>query len=211
MAQRGRSSGKTTTALLCAALGVVLLGGCTAMNRRLQFAKAPPAVSPQGFICPLYGVVSSSYGKRQIKGKQGVHEGIDVSGRLLVTPVYAAQEGVVCVAKKSKTLGLWIEIQHPDGWTTRYGHLSWLHANKGQNVKRGDLIGRIGNTGRSYGAHLHFEVLRNGKHVDPLAVVPLPKPQPKPPPKPAPKPKKPPPASKEQEKALPPPTSVPIS
>lgn len=190
------------------------------MNRRIQFSKAPPVVSPEGFACPLYGVVSSSYGNRRLKGKERAHEGIDVAARLLVTPVYAAREGVVCVVSKSKSYGLWIEIQHPEGWMTRYGHLSWQHAIKGQKVERGDLIGRVGNSGHSYGAHLHFEVLHNGRHVDPLAVVPLPKPKPQPPPKPKPgtkpgtkskpQPKVPPPEMDEDEE-LPPPTDAPTS
>lgn len=184
-------SGALRAAFALAALAAPSLIGCTAANRQIQFSKPPPAVSKDGFICPLYGTVSSTFGPRVLRGKASTHKGIDVAGRLLVTPVFSAKEGVVTVATRSRTYGLWIEISHPEGWTTRYGHLSWMHAKKGQRVLRGDLIGRIGNSGRSYGAHLHFEVLHHGKAVDPLSVAPVPKPKPKPPPKakPAAKPK----------------------
>lgn len=180
------------------------------MNRNIQFSKPPPAVSPEGFIAPLYGAVSSSYGRRELKGEESWHRGIDVAGKLLVTPVFAAREGLVRIARRSKTFGLWIEIGHPEGWATRYGHLSWIHVSKGQKVERGDLIGRIGNSGRSYGAHLHFEVLHNGQRIDPLSVVPLPKPKPKAPPRSKTRRKpKPPPEEQKQEPS--PSTGVPTS
>ena len=130
------------------------------------------AVSPDGFIYPIQGKITSTFGTRVLLGKQETHSGLDFAGRLLVTPVFAAKGGTVTVAGKSRTLGLWVEIAHAKGWVTRYGHLSWQHVRRGKRVLRGDLIGRIGNSGRSTGSHLHFEVRQNGVCVDPLTVLP---------------------------------------
>jgi len=99
-----------------------------------------------------------------------MHEGVDFAipqG----TPIYAASDGVVAGARPNGGYGNWIRIDHADGFATAYGHLSRFAPGikPGVKVARGELLGLSGNTGRSTGPHLHFEVLTSGKPVDPLA------------------------------------------
>lgn len=157
-------------------LGILLLysmTGCTAMNRSVPLQKPPATVSGHGFIRPVSTPVTSFFGERNLGDGESFHKGVDFGGNWMVTPVFAARGGKVIISARSKTYGQWIEIQHSDGWSTRYCHLTWRHVKKGARVNRGDLIGRIGNSGRSTGSHLHFEVRRNGEPVDPAGVVPL--------------------------------------
>jgi len=155
------------------ALGAALAGpACTALNRQVQFNPPPAEVSGEGFCMPIEGSVSSLFGGRSLGGEEGSHKGVDFTGRWLVTPVFAAREGLVTVVARSRSYGLWIEIQHAAGWATRYAHLSWQHVRQGQRVRRGDLVGRIGSSGRSTGTHLHFEVRHDGTPVDPFSVLP---------------------------------------
>jgi len=84
------------------------------------------------------------------------------------TPVYATADGVVTKAKRVPGFGKVIEIDHQYGYTTLYGHLDDFLVHKGQKVQRGEQIGFVGNTGRSTGPHLHYEVQVNGLPVDPL-------------------------------------------
>ena len=98
-----------------------------------------------------------------------MHEGLDLvaaSG----TPVYAAADGIVIAALNGR-YGNWIRIDHAGGLSTVYGHLSAfaVGVDAGTRVSQGELIGFVGNTGRSTGPHLHFEVLSGGRAVDPLA------------------------------------------
>lgn len=97
----------------------------------------------------------------------GVHAGIDIacpSG----TPAVAVDAGTVrYVAFEAEGYGNWIQLDHPGGVSTRYGHLSAQLVGEGQTVARGETIGLVGSTGRSTGPHLHFEVLVGGAKVDP--------------------------------------------
>ncbi len=153
-------------------MSAALSNGCTVINRNIPLQKPPAGVSKQGFVRPISGVVTSTFGQRTFKGKKDNHRGIDFVGNWMITPVFAAKEGTVTVTSLSKDYGLWIEIKHPDNYVTRYCHLSWQHAVKGAKVLRGDLIGRVGNSGKSTGSHLHFEVRLNGVPVDPRTVLP---------------------------------------
>lgn len=94
------------------------------------------------------------------------HAGIDYAAPT-GTPVYAAQAGNVSFASQAGAYGNLIKLLHGAGTETRYGHLSAFNVRQGQAVEKGDLIGRVGSTGRSTGAHLHYEVRVNGKPVDP--------------------------------------------
>ena len=96
-----------------------------------------------------------------------MHYGIDIPGRA-GTPVYAAEGGVVRFAGRAGGYGNLIEIVHPGGARTRYGHLSAILVPAGTEVARGEPIARMGSTGRSTGSHLHFELRTNGRAVDPL-------------------------------------------
>ncbi|MGY1490245.1 M23 family metallopeptidase [Methylobacillus pratensis] len=111
---------------------------------------------------------SSSYGWRvdPFSGKVAFHEGLDFvadSG----TPVYASAAGVVTAAEQTPDYGRIVKINHGSGLETRYAHASQLLVKAGDRVERGQLIARVGSTGRSTGAHLHFEVRLNGAALDP--------------------------------------------
>ena len=99
-----------------------------------------------------------------------MHDGADLVAPT-GTPVYAASDGVVIGAAPNGGYGNWIRIDHQGKLSTVYGHLSSFAPGiqEGARVSQGELIGFVGNTGRSSGAHLHFEILSNGKAVDPLA------------------------------------------
>jgi murein DD-endopeptidase MepM/ murein hydrolase activator NlpD len=112
--------------------------------------------------------VSSGFGARvdPIDGHAGVHRGLDMPGRL-GTEVVAAAAGVVRVAGRRGSYGNFVEIAHADGSATRYAHLSIIHVRAGEPVAQGQMIARMGSTGRSTGSHLHFEYRIGGVAVDP--------------------------------------------
>lgn len=122
-----------------------------------------------GFIWPARGVLSSGYGWRW--GRQ--HRGIDIANDV-GTPIVAAADGRIIFAGWSEGgYGFLVEIQHPDGTLTRYGHNSKIMVKRGQSVGQGDVIALMGNTGRSTGPHLHFEILPLGRQaVNPLPLLP---------------------------------------
>jgi murein DD-endopeptidase MepM/ murein hydrolase activator NlpD len=99
-----------------------------------------------------------------------MHDGVDLVAAT-GTPVYAASDGIVIGAAPNGGYGNWIRIDHPGKLSTVYGHLSGFAPGieEGARVSQGELIGFVGNTGRSTGSHLHFEILSNGRAVDPLA------------------------------------------
>lgn len=118
--------------------------------------------SAAGFIWPANGVVSSPYGPRWGR----MHEGIDIAapaGR----PIRAAKAGMITTAAPEGAYGNLVVIDHGNGETTRYGHMSAFGVTKGQVVTIGQVIGQIGSTGRSTGNHLHFEIRINGVAMDP--------------------------------------------
>lgn len=119
--------------------------------------------SAAGFVWPSNGLVSSPFGPRWGR----MHEGLDIAaptGR----PVRAAKAGVVITAAASGAYGNLIVLDHGNGEQTRYAHLSAFGVAVGMPVAIGQVIGRIGNTGRSTGPHLHFEIRLGGVAVDPL-------------------------------------------
>ncbi|MFW6323962.1 MAG: M23 family metallopeptidase [Desulfovibrionales bacterium] len=119
-------------------------------------------------IWPTKGWVSSDFGYRTspFTGKREFHKGFDISGPT-GTPIYAPANGQVSFAGKDGGYGLSILINHGNGITTRYGHLDRTAVKRGQQVSRGELIAFMGNSGRSTGPHLHYEVLLNGVFVNP--------------------------------------------
>lgn len=135
-------------------------------------------VSAKGMICPLqYNnvYVSSPYGMRS----SGMHKGIDLctrgaSGNTAGKNIRAAADGVVQTAEYHYSWGNNVYINHGNGIYTRYAHASKLLVKPGQKVKQGDVIALVGNTGNSYGAHLHFEVWRNGTRIDPTSYFIIP-------------------------------------
>lgn len=113
--------------------------------------------------------MASGYGVRRdpIYGTMKFHEGMDFSAPI-GTPVYATADGHVRSAGRQGLYGNLIEIDHGYNYLTRYAHLSAINVHAGQSVRRGDLIGRVGNTGKSTGPHLHYEVRLRGAAQNPV-------------------------------------------
>ena len=112
---------------------------------------------------------TSGYGTRSdpFRGRTAMHAGVDLAGPL-GTPIYATADGIVGRAEYAGAYGNLVEINHGQGIQTRYGHMSRLLVRAGQRVRRGDLIGLMGSTGRSTGSHLHYEVRIDGRAVNPI-------------------------------------------
>jgi murein DD-endopeptidase MepM/ murein hydrolase activator NlpD len=124
-------------------------------------------------IRPLRGgFLSSRFGRRMdpFLGEVVHHPGLDYRARM-GNPVVSTAEGVVSLARRNGGFGLMIEVSHENGFATRYAHLSKILVTRGQKVKRGEIIGLVGNTGHSTGSHLHYEVLFRKVHRDPLQYV----------------------------------------
>ncbi|MGZ3215886.1 DUF5930 domain-containing protein [Paracoccus sp. T5] len=109
---------------------------------------------------------TSGFGRRWGR----MHEGIDMAGPV-GTPIHATGDGVVTFAGRKGAYGNLITIEHELGTETRYGHLNRIRVKAGQRVSQGERIGDMGNTGRSTGPHLHYEVRMNGRAVDPMSFI----------------------------------------
>lgn len=138
----------------------------TLMNRRLQ-AEVLPAGRPttSGWISSFFGVRTDPF-----TGRPARHEGIDVASRL-GSEVVAVASGVVTWSGPRYGYGNLVEINHGNGYVTRYAHNKENLVEVGQTVKKGEQIAKMGSSGRSTGPHVHFEVLIDGKQVDPLKFV----------------------------------------
>jgi len=123
-------------------------------------------------IAPAEGFLSSNFGFRNhpITGESGMHMGIDISAPKW-TAIRAPANGRVDKVADSETLGKYVSIDHGNGIVTRYGHMMKPFTKEGQVVKRFDVIGYIGSTGRSTGNHLHYEVWLNDVAVNPIHYV----------------------------------------
>ncbi|MEG0371328.1 MAG: M23 family metallopeptidase, partial [Clostridium sp.] len=117
-------------------------------------------------MVPTKGVYSSYFGARWGK----VHKGVDIAA-CVGTPVGAAEGGVVTFSGDRGTYGKCVIIQHKSGYETLYAHNSKLVAKQGQVVYKGQVISHTGNTGRSTGPHLHFEVKKDGTAIDPIKLI----------------------------------------
>lgn len=118
------------------------------------------------------GWISSYYGMRTdpFTGKLEMHKGMDFASKA-GTKIQAVASGVVTWSGKRYGYGNLVEINHGNGYTTRYGHNAKLLVGVGDAVKKGDSISLMGSTGRSTGPHVHFEVLKNDRQVDPMTFV----------------------------------------
>jgi murein DD-endopeptidase MepM/ murein hydrolase activator NlpD len=136
------------------------------VEKRNALAAATPS------IWPANGWLTSTMGTRQdpVTGAEDFHAGLDIAAEQ-GQPVYATAAGTVTTAEYHNSYGNLIELDHGFGLETRYGHLSAFSVKKGQTVKRGDIIGRVGATGKATGSHLHYEVLANGRLVNPLKLL----------------------------------------
>ena len=127
------------------------------------------AYSGAGFAYPVrYAGVSSPFGNRfhPVLKRYILHTGVDLVAKYV--PLRAAKSGVVTFAGNMSGYGKIIIIRHDNGYETRYAHLSVISTNVGEHVNQGDLIGKTGNSGRTTGAHLHFEIRQNGVPKNPM-------------------------------------------
>ncbi|PLX81820.1 MAG: peptidase M23 [Desulfuromonas sp.] len=124
------------------------------------------AAKPVGW--PVKGWMTSSFGMRRspFTGKRKMHEGLDIAART-GTPIYATADGIVSQAGTRSGYGKLVVVEHGYGYKTYYGHNSKIFVQVGQRLKRGDKIAAVGNTGRSTGPHLHYEVHLNGVPLNP--------------------------------------------
>jgi murein DD-endopeptidase MepM/ murein hydrolase activator NlpD len=147
-------------------LGAGLDAVAEQLDVRMRWISATPS------LVPTKGLFTSGFGGRRdpITSRPAFHSGLDISAPI-GTPIIATADGVVTLAGWDGSLGKSVRISHGFGVQTRYGHMSKLDVQAGQKVKRGQIIGYVGTTGRSTGAHLHYEVYRDGEAVDPLAYI----------------------------------------
>ena len=138
----------------------------TDVDKRNQLAAATPS------IWPTHGWLSSSMGNRAdpFTGEKDFHPGLDISADK-GDPVYATADGKVVNASAAGNYGNLVILDHGYGLETRYGHLSAFKVEPGQTVKRGDLVGLVGSTGRATSSHLHYEVRANGRILNPLQLL----------------------------------------
>jgi murein DD-endopeptidase MepM/ murein hydrolase activator NlpD len=137
-----------------------------ALARRDEVWAATPS------IAPAMGLMTDGFGGRPdpVTGRHALHRGLDISARR-GSPVVAPADGVVVFTGLSGGLGKTIRIAHGLGYTTVYGHLDTIQVEPGEEVRRGAKIGTLGNSGRSTGPHLHYEVHVDGEAVNPLYYI----------------------------------------
>jgi murein DD-endopeptidase MepM/ murein hydrolase activator NlpD len=134
---------------------------------------AGPVIREIAFDTPVKGYeINSPFGPRRLAGQSARnHEGVDIAAPQ-GTAVYVAAEGsVLRSGYDAAGYGRFVEIRHPNGMSTLYGHLSRLDVASGDRLSAGERIGLVGSTGRSTGPHLHFEVRRGGQQINPVKVM----------------------------------------
>jgi murein DD-endopeptidase MepM/ murein hydrolase activator NlpD len=180
--QMGLVAGVAVLAMAAAPAGMI--SGAPEKVADISAPAAPPikaVAEPAGpimrkivFETPLKGYrVNSPFGLRKlaIEAKARAHKGVDIAAPT-GTSVFATTEGrVVRAGYQAGGYGNFIEVKHPNGLSSVYGHLSRIDVHTGKAVAAGERIGLVGSTGYSTGPHLHFEVRRNGGQVDPAKVV----------------------------------------
>ncbi len=148
-------------------------------NKEVDFSNVIPSIDsliynfktvPLGY--PTAGRITSEFGLRRnpITRRLEFHLGIDIANKW-GTPVRAPADGIVVKAGRCGLMGLCIEIKHNDKISTYYGHLTRLLVRKGDRVERGEIIGLMGNTGRSTGPHLHYAVKFGKKFINPISLM----------------------------------------
>ncbi len=128
------------------------------------------ASTPSGL--PVEGFLSEGFGWRPdpFTGQREFHQGMDIVAAQ-GSEVRAPADGVVTTVSRWSGYGKMLQLAHGYGYSTRYGHLSEILVSPGQRVRRGDVVGRVGSTGRSTGPHLHYEIFRAGARVDPARYI----------------------------------------
>ncbi len=136
------------------------------MNRNLQ-AEVMPTGRPieRGWLSSYFGLRTDPFTGRRVH-----HAGVDFAGKL-GSDVVVVAAGVVTYSARRSGYGNMVEVNHGNGYVTRYGHNLKNLVNVGQTVKKGEVIAKMGTTGRSTGPHVHFEVMVNGRHVNPKQYI----------------------------------------
>jgi murein DD-endopeptidase MepM/ murein hydrolase activator NlpD len=136
------------------------------LEQRVHWISSTPAITP------VRGIFTSGFGTRSdpLTHGRGNHQGVDIAAAP-GQPVRASADGIVMIAGDQGGLGKAVFLAHGYGLTTRYGHMSAVNVRPGQRVRRGDVLGRVGSTGRSTGYHLHYEVRLDGEPVNPLGYI----------------------------------------
>lgn len=153
-------------------------GGAEApvFGETLRNTESGTTASGRGHIWPIAKSykqeLSSGYGMRKdpFHGQQRFHGGIDIAAAT-GTPVMATAGGVVTESGNGGKFGNYVAIQHADGSESMYGHLSAQSVKKGQRVNQGQVIGKVGSTGRSTGPHLDYRIKKNGQRINPMTVL----------------------------------------
>lgn len=147
-----------------------IAGDLSVLEQKLVAQSQLLASTPS--IAPVRGILTDGFGGRSdpFTGEPGNHNAVDISSAV-GQAVRAPADGIIVKAEWANGYGNVIYISHGYGYSTRYGHLSAYAAKPGQRVKRGDIIGYVGSTGRSTGPHLHYEVRVNNNPVNPLEYI----------------------------------------
>ena len=124
------------------------------------------------YTVPVSGTITSAFGYRDhpVQGTERFHYGIDIACEK-GTVIGAFAAGTVTAVAESSELGKYVELTHPDGFTTLYAHCSRINASSGQSVRPGDPIAEVGDTGDATGAHLHFELHHDSVYLNPVYYV----------------------------------------
>ncbi len=138
----------------------------SSLEKKQYELERTPSISPidhrKAWISCTYGMRGSPF-----TGKKQFHAGVDIAG-WKGTPVMATASGKVYFSQMWGSMGLTVKIDHNSKFKTTYGHLLRVAVKKGQDVKRGEVVGYVGNSGRSTGYHLHYEIIKDGKRANPL-------------------------------------------
>jgi murein DD-endopeptidase MepM/ murein hydrolase activator NlpD len=139
------------------------------LQKKLNYLASTPAIRPLekgvGWEASRFG-----YRKSPFTGRKQFHAGLDIAANR-GTPILATADGVVTFAKKKGLMGNMLIINHGYGMVTRYGHIDKFLKKPGDKVKRGEVIATVGNTGRSTGPHVHYEVRLNGTPINPVKYI----------------------------------------
>jgi murein DD-endopeptidase MepM/ murein hydrolase activator NlpD len=159
----------TTIGVLKGLLGVIesrLASVKTSVEGQQALARATPS------IWPLAGWLSSGFGNRKdpFNGSADFHPGLDIAADK-GTPVRATADGTVKSAAYNGNYGNAVLVDHGFSISTRFGHLSRFAVRPGQQIRRGEVLGYVGSTGRATAAHLHYEILLNGQPINPLRLL----------------------------------------
>ncbi|MBN1467038.1 peptidoglycan DD-metalloendopeptidase family protein, partial [candidate division KSB1 bacterium] len=170
-----------STKILFICIAVFILPMASQSKRTVHVANSSMTATYESlaFFNPLTGgeyKITSTYGERKhpISGERVFHRGVDLAAKA-GTPVYAAAAGVitaaVTVVEQDNRMGKYVEVQHDNGYMTRYTQLRDITVQAGKTVKSGEKIGEVGSTGVSTGPHLHFELWKEGEHVNPADYI----------------------------------------